>query len=275
MVRGVSATFDPGDRVLLLDQKGRTYLISLKTDGQFHFHAGGIPHADLIGAPEGTVVRTPSGAHLTAVRPRLTDFALKMPRGAQVVYPKDMGAILMSADIKPGSRILEAGTGSGALTILLARAVGDRGTVVSYELREEHREKAERNIDDFFGVRPPWIDIRSGDVRDVVAGADAPFDRVILDMPDPWRVLERIGPILAPGAIICGYVPTTIQIQDLALWLGNHGYVQIETLEVLHRNWHVEQRSVRPDHRMVGHTGFLVSGRYIPDDGDPNPSDIY
>lgn len=231
----------------------------------FHFHAGGISHAALIGSPEGTVVQTPTDASLTAVRPRFTDFALKMPRGAQVVYPKDIGAILVSADITVGHRILEAGTGSAALAIALTRAVGPTGSVVTYELRDEHRTKAERNVESFFGTRPAHLDMRAGDVRNVVEADDAPFERIVLDMPEPWGVLATIAPKIASGAIVCGYIPTTIQIQDFVLWLRERGYVQVETLEVLHRTWHVEQRSVRPDHRMVGHTGFLVTGRYVPE----------
>lgn len=264
----MSHPFTVGERVLLLDQRGRTYLITLKEGGQFHFHGGGISHADLLGADEGVTARTPSGAVLAAVRPRLADFAVKMPRGAQVVYPKDIGALMVSTDIAPGHRVLEAGTGSGSLTIALTRQVGSTGAVVSYELRDEHRTKAETNIDSFFGSKPAWLELRAGDVRDVVA-TGATFDRVVLDLPEPWGVLTTIASAVEPGALVCGYLPTTIQVQDFVLWLRKAGYIQIETLEVMHRTWHVEQRSVRPDHRMVGHTGFLVTGRYIPGGGMP------
>ena len=259
----MARAFEPGERILLLDQRGRTYLVTLKDGGRFDFHGGGIPHADLLGQAEGITVRTPSGAVLIGVRPRFTDFALKMPRGAQVVYPKDIGAILVSADIAPGMRILEAGTGSAALTIALTRAVGPTGLVVSYELRDEHRIKAERNIENFFAGHPPQLQVRQGDVRSVVDAGET-FERVVLDLPEPWGILTTIRPALDPGALVCGYLPTTIQVQEFVLWLRSAGYVQIETIEVLHRSWHVEQRSVRPDHRMVGHTGFLVTGRFIP-----------
>jgi tRNA (adenine57-N1/adenine58-N1)-methyltransferase catalytic subunit len=225
----------------------------------------------VIGAPEGVEVRSTSGAKLVALRPTLADFVLKMPRGAQVVYPKDIGAILVHADVAPGSRVLEAGTGSGALTMALARAVGDAGCVVSYEAREDHHATAVRNVDSFFGRCPRWLDLRLGDVRGV-AGADAgaasgsregegPFDRVVLDLPEPWGVLPEITDVLRPGGIICSYLPTTNQTREAVLAMERSGYLQVDTFEVLERHWHVTDRSVRPDHRMVAHTGFITTGR--------------
>ncbi len=258
----MSEPFAAGEKALLLDVRGRTYLITLKTGGSFHFHSGGVTHDDIIGQPEGTTVESPSGAELVCLRPRLTDFVVKMPRGAQVVYPKEIGPILMQADLYPGLRVLEAGTGSAALSIALCRAVGDAGKVVSYEVRDDHRERGERNVLAFFGHIPQMLEIRAGDIRDTPRTER--FDRVVLDMAQPWDALEVARDVLSGGGIICAYVPTTIQLQDFVMALRRAGYLQVETLEVLQRTWHVEQRSVRPDHRMVGHTGFLVAARKGP-----------
>lgn len=192
----------------------------------------------------------------------MADFVLKMPRGAQVVYPKDVGAILVHADVFPGARVLEAGTGSGSLTLALCRAVGPQGSVVSYELRDEFRSTAEQNLVSFFGNLPGWLELRAGDVREV-ADTEERFDRAILDLPEPWGVLDALDPAVDPGGIVCGYLPTTIQVQQLVLSLADHGFEHVETFEVLHRPWHVTRRSVRPDHRMVAHTGFVTIGRKL------------
>lgn len=253
----------------MIDGRGRRYMVNRLSPGEsFHSHAGAVPHDLILGSPEGVRVHSTGGMGFVCYRPRLADFVLKMPRGAQVVYPKDLGAILVEADVFPGARILEAGTGSGALTIALARAVGERGIVVSYELRPEFHERAARNVEAFFGARPPWLELRHGDVRDVV-GRGERFDRLILDMPEPWTVLEAAVAILEPGGVICTFVPTTLQVQSTALALEAQGFGQIQTFEVLRRNWYVTQRSVRPDHRMVAHTGFLTIGRL----GEPDPAD--
>jgi len=265
-------SFQPGEKVLFFDPRGRTYLVKLQEKGTFHFHGGGIKHDEVLGQPEGVVVTSPKGATLTAVRPRLSDFVLKMPRGAAVVYPKDIGAMLVEADIRPGDRIFEAGTGSGALCIALTRAVGTSGRVVSYELREEHQEKAIRNIETFFGEQPAWLDLHLGDGRDVPD--DERFDRFVLDMPQPWDLLDTADRVLRPGGMFCAYLPTTIQIRDHTLALRARGYTQVETLEVLHRTWHVEERSVRPDHRMVGHTGFIVTARFTPGNAPLEEGDV-
>ncbi len=268
----MSGPFEAGERALLLDQKGRRYLVRLQPDRDFHFHGGMVPFADIVGQPEGVVLTSTKGAVLQAFRPRLTDFVLKMPRGAQVVYPKDLAAIVMHADVGPGAQVLEAGTGSGALTLALCRAIGDSGRIVTYEMREEFRKTAAANVETFFGKQPANLEMRSGDLRDVVQTGER-FDRVILDMPEPWGVLDAVTQVLDGGGIVCGYVPTTLQVQTFVLDLRRRGFQQVETFELLYRSWHVTERSVRPDHRMVGHTGFIIVGRYGPGGFDTPPAE--
>ncbi|HEX6230395.1 MAG TPA: tRNA (adenine-N1)-methyltransferase [Actinomycetota bacterium] len=258
----MSGPFEPGERVLLVDQRGRRYLLRLRAGETWHSHGGGVPHDLLIGSPEGTQVHSATGMAFRAFRPRMSDFVLKMPRGAQVVYPKDVGAILVEADVFPGARVLEAGTGSGSLTIALCRATGPEGRVVSYELRTDFRERAAQNIESFLGKLPAWLDLRAGDVRDVATTGES-FDRVVLDLPEPWEVLDAVSAVIAPGGIVCGYLPTTVQVQQLVLALGERGYEHLDTFEMLRRSWHVSGRSVRPDHRMVGHTGFITVARRV------------
>jgi tRNA (adenine57-N1/adenine58-N1)-methyltransferase len=257
---GPAGAFRPGERALLMDSRGRRYLIRLQEGGVFHFHGGSVTHDLLIGEPEGVDVHATSGARLTALRPTLADFVLKMPRGAQVIYPKDIAAILVHADVAPGARVLEAGTGSGALTLALARAVGPTGGVVTYELREDFHRTAMANVEAFFEPTPDWVELRQGDVREVADGPER-FDRVVLDLPEPWTVLRAVGDVLRPGGILCVYLPTTNQTRDAVLAMERSGYSQLLTIEVLERAWHVTERSVRPDHRMVAHTGFITTGR--------------
>ena len=253
--------FAPDDRVLLVDQRGRQYLFRLQAGGSYHTHSGALPHDAVIGAPEGTRVETVSGMVLTAFRPRFADYAVKMKRGAQVVYPKDLGPILTYGDVFPGARVVEAGTGSGALTMALCRAVGSDGHVVSYEVRAEHQEQAVKNIEGFFGGLPVNLELRAGDIAEV--GGEERFDRCVLDLPEPWAPLTALHEVLEPGAVLCSYLPTTIQVQELVLALPREGFLHLETFEVLRRGWHVTERSVRPDHRMVGHTGFLTVARRL------------
>lgn len=252
--------FEAGDRVLLIDQRDRTYLFRLETGGTYHTHSGTLAHDSLIGADEGTRLETSRGMVFVSFRPRFADFVLKMPRGAQVVYPKDIGPIVTYADVFPGARVLEAGTGSGALTIALCRAVGDSGRVVSYELRDEHRDKAVENVEAFFGKLPDVVDLRRGELSEV-AGTQERYDRAVLDMPEPWGSLPALRDVLEPGGVVCAYLPTTGQVQQLVLALPGSGFHHIETFETLKRGWHVTERSVRPDHRMVGHTGFISVAR--------------
>jgi len=235
-------------------------MVRLQARGTFHFHGGIVPHDLVLGSEEGTVVHSTTGAALWCVRPRLADFVLKMPRGAQVIYPKDIGVMLVEADIAPGTHVLEAGTGSGALTIALCRATGAEGKVVSYEARADFHDRATANLEAFFGKMPAWLDVRLGDVRSVASTGER-FDRVVLDLPEPWALLEEIGAVLSSGGILCSYLPTVNQVQQAVLAMRKAGYEEVQTIEVLLRTWHVTEQSVRPNHRMVAHTGFITVGR--------------
>ena len=255
----MSTTFSVGDRVLLLDRKARRYLITLAAGGEFHTHAGWVRHDDVIGVTEGTTVRSTSGSAYLAVRPTLADFVLKMPRGAQVIYPKDLGALLILADIFPGARVLEAGVGSGALSMTLVRAGAD---VVGYELRPEFAAKARANVASFLGQDA--LDRFRVEERDVYDGIEeSDLDRVLLDLPEPWRVVKHAETALRPGGLLVSYVPSVIQVAQLRESLEGSAFGLAETQEVLVRTWHVEGQAVRPDHRMVAHTGFLTAARLL------------
>jgi tRNA (adenine57-N1/adenine58-N1)-methyltransferase len=257
----MSRLFVPGERVLLFDSKHRRYLVTLAEGAEFHTHAGFVRHEQLLGAPEGTVVRSTAGARYTAVRPTLADFILKMPRGAQVIYPKDLGPILVLADIFPGARVLESGVGSGALSMTLIRAGAD---VTGYELRPDFAAVAAANVAAFLGSdAAARFQVESRDVYDGIDLTD--LDRVVLDLPEPWRVVKAAEGALHPGGILVSYLPTIGQVAQLRTTLDSSRFAMAETLEVLHRTWHVEGASVRPDHRMVGHTGFLTHARLLAD----------
>jgi tRNA (adenine57-N1/adenine58-N1)-methyltransferase len=246
-----------GEPVLLVDAKGRRYLITLRTAASFHTHVGIVQHDHLIGRPEGSTVLGSTGRRFLVVRPTLSDAVLKMPRGAQVIYPKDLGAILMEADIGPGVRVLEAGVGSGALSMTLLRAGAE---VVGYELREDFAERAAGNVAAMLGDKVPY----RVKVRDVYQGIEERgLDRVLLDLPEPWRVLRHAEAATRPGGILCAYLPSINQTSQLREALDGSGFGLAATVEVLHRTWHIEPRSVRPDHRMVGHTGFLTTARRL------------
>ncbi len=247
----------PGERVLLVDAKERRYLITLRVGATFHTHVGIVAHDDLIGSPEGSTVLGSTGRRFLVVRPTLSDAVLKMPRGAQVIYPKDLGAILIEADIAPGVRVLEAGVGSGALSMALLRTGAE---VVGYELREDFADRARSNV----AAMGVVSDRYRVEIRDVYEGIEeVGLDRILLDLPEPWRVLPHAGKALRPGGILCAYLPTINQTSQLRAALDESGFGLASTLEVLHRTWHIEARSVRPDHRMVGHTGFLTTARLL------------
>lgn len=251
-----------GEKVVLVDAKSRRYLLNLKPGAEFHSHAGFITHDEMIGAEEGTVTRSTQGARYTVIRPTLAEFVLKMPRGAQVIYPKDLGAILMLADIFPGARVLESGVGSGALSMTMLRA----GAIITgYEIREDFAAKAKENVAAFLG--PEALDRYDVQIRDTSLGIDErDFDRIVLDLPEPWLVVPHAARALRTGGIFLAYLPTITQVVTLRTTLKDHGFAMAETLEVLHRGWHIEGMSVRPDHRMVAHTGFLTSARYLAPD---------
>jgi len=257
--------FREGDSVQLTDPKGRLHTVVLQPGRSFHTHRGAVAHDDLIGRPEGVVVTaSPSGTPYLALRPLLSDFVLSMPRGAAVVYPKDAAQVVAMGDVFPGARVLEAGAGSGALTCSLLRAVGDGGRVVSYERRDDFAEVARRNVERFFGGPHPAWDLRPGDVAK--HPADEPVDRVVLDMLAPWEVLDAVCPALVPGGVLVGYVATTTQLSRLVEALREHGgCTEPAAWETLVRAWHAVGLAVRPEHRMVGHTAFLVSARRLAD----------
>jgi tRNA (adenine57-N1/adenine58-N1)-methyltransferase len=226
-----------------------------------------LPHDEIIGTEEGTTLRSSLGRPLVALRPRLADFALKMPRGAAVVYPKDTGAILVWADIKPGNTVVEAGTGSGALTMALARAVGEHGKVISYEKRADHAELARKRIRGFFGDLPQNIELRVGKVEGGL-GEHQP-DRVVLDLPEPWHSVPGAAEHLAPGGIFCCYLPTVPQVQQVREAIEDARlFLDVMSFEVMMREWAVDGRSVRPSHRMIGHTGFITVARKREPTGD-------
>jgi tRNA (adenine57-N1/adenine58-N1)-methyltransferase len=268
------ARLEAGEPVLLVDRKRRSYLVWLRAGASYDLRGGRLAHDAVIGQPEGATVETSRGERLLALRPTLADYVLSMPRGAQVVYPKDLALVTMLADIYPGARVAEAGTGSGALTMALLRAVGPSGRVFSYEIREEFQRTAARNIARYLG-ETPTLALRLHDVSTGIP--DAPVDRVVLDLPEPWRVVAAAAAALRPGGILLAYVPTTVQVQQAAAALAaSADFALVETVEALVRPWHVEGSSVRPAHRMVAHTGFLITARRVsppsrPDRAAPEP----
>lgn len=261
--------FASGEPCVLLDSRGRRYLVDLAEGRQFQYHAGVVEHDAIVGAPVGTVLRSSTGARLVALRPRLADFILLMKRRAQLIYPKDIGPILHWGDIGPGMTVLEAGTGSGALTLALVRAVGAEGRVVSVEARDDHADHAVGTMERFLGKLPPSLELRRGDVVEVAG--DVMPDRIVLDLPEPWSVIEGLRPSIPPGAVVTVYLPTVPQVQRLADALRRSAFVGIETFEILFREWKVEGRSVRPESMMVGHTGFITIAHAST--GDPDGSD--
>lgn len=259
-----SREFGAGEQVLLIDHKDRRYLVTLRSGRSFQSHAGVVEHDAIIGHFEGEQVqahqrdgRTTGSSRYVIVRPTLADVVIGMPRGAQVIYPKDLGAILLAADIFPGAKVLEAGVGSGALSMTMLRAGAE---VTGYELRADFAERAKLNVESFLGPDQPYVVSE----RDVYEGIEPEgFDRVVLDLPEPWLVIKHAEAALVAGGILLAYLPTINQTATLRAALDESRFAMAETFEILRRTWHIEGRSVRPDHRMVAHTGFLTSARLL------------
>lgn len=265
MINQRRGPFQPGDQVQLTDEKGRRHRLVLSMGHAFHTHRGSVAHDDLIGQPEGSVVRASGGTQYIALRPLLADYTVSMSRGATVVYPKDAAQIVGLADIFPGARVLEAGAGSGALSCWLLRAVGENGYLVSYERRSDFADIARRNVESYFGgPHPAWRLVVANLPGDQCAPDLRDIDRVVLDMLAPWEHVVAAANWLAPGGLICCYVATTTQLSRVVEELRGHGgFDEPASWETLLRGWHVEGLAVRPEHRMVGHTGFLVTARRL------------
>lgn len=255
--------FEPDDAVVLLDRKDRQYLARLDQHRPISIRGGKIAVEDIIGLDEGSAVRSSLNEPFLVFRPTLPQLIPNLPRSAQVIYPKDLGPILIWADIFPGARVVEAGVGAGALSMALLRAIGTEGRLISYEMREDFAELARQNIARYFGAAPNWT-IKRGDVANELEETDV--DRVILDLPEPWQVIERARCALRPGGTLLCYLPTVLQVKSLVDALRNdQRFACIETSETLMRFWHLKGMSVRPQHRMVAHTGFLTSARRLAD----------
>jgi tRNA (adenine57-N1/adenine58-N1)-methyltransferase len=261
-----SGFFDLGDRIQLTDNKGRQYSFTIQSGKEFHTHQGFIKHDDLIGKPEGSVVSINSTTGVEqkfmAFKPLLTDYVLTMPRSATIVYPKDAALILGFADIFPGARVLEAGVGSGALTLSLLRAVGDKGSVHSVERREDFAANAKSNVEHYFKGLPKNWTLSVNSLQDLEIKEK--FDRVILDMLAPWECVDQAAKVLVPGGVYMAYVATTTQLSNVAEALKADGrFTEPESFESMVRSWHHEGLAVRPEHRMIAHTGFLIYARRI------------
>ena len=254
----------PGEWVRLTDSKGRRHNICLEPGRRFFTNRGSIDHDDLIGRPEGFSIASSAGGEYLVFRPLLNEFVVSMPRGAAVVYPKDAAQILAMADVFPGARVVEAGVGSGALTCSLLRAVGPHGRVSSYERREEFADVATRNVTQWFGGKHPAWQLTVGDLVEALPEGEPPgsVDRVILDMLAPWECVEVAAEALVPGGVLCAYVATTTQLGRVVETIRAHGgFTEPKPWETLVRDWHVEGLAIRPGHKMIGHTGFLVTTR--------------
>jgi tRNA (adenine57-N1/adenine58-N1)-methyltransferase len=255
--------FAVGDRVQLTDAKGRHYTMILKGGGEFHTHRGIVAHDSVIGAPEGSVVKATNGDDFLVLRPLLIDYVMSMPRGAQVIYPKDAAQIVHEGDVFPGARVLEAGAGSGALTCSLLRAVGPDGRVISYEVRDDHAEHARRNVETFFGRHPQTWQLVIGDVAEAALG-ESSVDRAMLDMLAPWEVLDTVARVLIPGGVLIVYVATVTQLSRVVEALREQQcWTEPRSWETLQRGWNVVGLAVRPQHNMRGHTAFLISVRRL------------
>lgn len=256
----VDRNFLYGDRVQLTDAKGKLYSITLKPGAEWHTHKGMLKHDDLIGLPEGSIVQTTGELKFQAFRPLLADYVLSMPRGATIVYPKDAAMILGVADIKPGVRVLEAGVGSGALSISIIRAIGGNGFLHSVEIREDFAQISDENVTNYFGARPENWQLTVGALQEQSFEKD--YDRVILDMLSPWDCISTASKALVPGGVLLAYVATTTQLSKMSDAIKDSGdFTEPESSETIVRGWHHEGLAVRPQHRMIGHTGFLIFAR--------------
>ena len=265
-VQRPSGPFREGDRVQLTGPKGRMHTVTLREDGELHTHHGVLRHRDLIGLPDGSVVANSSGNEYLALRPLLRDFVMSMPRGAAIVYPKDAAQILTQADIFPGATVVEAGVGSGALSLSLLRAIGPAGRLVSFERRDDFAEVASANVETFLGELPETWKIVVGDLQEQLSTefAAGTVDRVVLDMLAPWECIDAVAEALAPGGVVLCYIATATQLSRVAEYVRATGlFTEPEASETMVRGWHVEGLAVRPDHRMVAHTGFLVTARRL------------
>jgi tRNA (adenine57-N1/adenine58-N1)-methyltransferase len=253
--------FQPGEKVILIDRKGRKYLLTLRVNEKFSTHLGTIPHAEIIGREEGVLLRSSGGVSFVAFRPTFAEYTLKMRRGAQVLYPKDVAAVLVWGDISPGATVVEAGGGSGALTIALLRAVGEKGQVITYEVREDFLRQARINVEAFLGPVPQW----TLKLKDVYEGIEeTSVDRVILDLPEGWRAVEHAAKALRPGGLLLAFFPTVPQLQTMAAAIEGEPLLKLqEVFETFHRPWRIEGLSVRPALRMVAHTGFVMVARRL------------
>ena len=252
--------FALGDRIQLTDPKGKLYSFTITAGKEWHTHKGWIVHDDLVGLPEGSVVSTTAGLKFTAFIPLLYDYVLSMPLGATIVYPKDAAMIVGVADVYPGSRVLEAGVGSGALSLSILRAVGSEGRLHSFERRDDFAEIARKNVADYFGTVPENWSLTVGSVQDTEH--EDTYDRVILDMLAPWECVEMAAKVLRPGGVFLAYVATTTQLSATAEALKSDGhFTEPESSETIVRGWHHEGLAVRPQQRMIGHTGFLIQSR--------------
>lgn len=264
-----SGPFRIGDRVQLTGPKGKLNTITLETGKQFHSHRGVLEHDEIIGLPDGSVVTNNVGVEHLALRPLLTDFVMSMPRGAAIVYPKDAAQILAMADIFPGASVVEAGVGSGALSLWLLRAIGPAGRLFSFERRDEFADVARGNVETFLGYEPDNWSITLGDLADALPTAvpAGEADRVVLDMLAPWECLDAVSTALKPGGVLLCYVATVTQLSRVAEAIRARGeYTNPASTETMVRGWHVEGLAVRPDHRMIGHTGFLLTARRLAPD---------
>lgn len=262
----LSGPFRIGDRVQLTGPKGRLHTITLREGGELHTHHGVLPHASLVGLPDGSVVANSAGHEYLALRPLLRDFVMSMPRGAAIVYPKDAAQILAQADVFPGATVVEAGVGSGALSLWLLRAIGAQGKLVSFERRAEFADVARANIETFLGAEPDNHEIIVGDLVEALPAAvpAGTVDRVVLDMLAPWECIDVVADALTPGGVVLCYVATATQLSRVAEYIRGTGlFTDPEASETMVRGWHVEGLAVRPDHRMVAHTGFLITARRL------------